>query len=286
MFLRGWVVDKRKQWWRGAAVVALSVAGLAGCQGWQQQQVDSGPLITPVARSQDGVPKLTPAQQADLRYEVARSFERRGDLGQAAAVYQEVVKLDPTRHDACSRLGILHDREGKFSESAVWYKKALALSPGNPDIFCNMGYSLYLQQRWAEAEMNLRQAIALVPDHARAHNNLGLVLAHTGRFDEALREFYKAGCGEADAHINLAFVLTLERRWDDARTQYERALTLAPNHEPAKKGLRELNALVAKAGDEAAGGGVVPASAPADAPAGGAVPIPTGVGEPAPLFRQ
>lgn len=103
-----------------------------------------------------------------------------------------------------------------------------------------------LQRRWAEAEMNLRQALALTPDHRRAHNNLGLVLAHAGRWDDALVAFGKGGCDPAEAHVNLAFVLTLEHCWPEARTHYEQALALQPASASAKKGLEQLQGLMAK----------------------------------------
>src|SRR5262249_19314727 len=126
------------------------------------------------------------------------------------------------------------------------YQKALTAKPGCATTYCNMGYSLYLQHRWAEAEMNLRQAIALQPDNHKAHNNLGLVLGHLGREADALAEFRKRGCTEADAHNNLGFVLALERRLPEAKEHYERTLALNPSSTSAKKGLRDVAALQAQ----------------------------------------
>jgi tetratricopeptide (TPR) repeat protein len=139
----------------------------------------------------------------------------------------------------------------------------LAAHPGDAAIFADMGYTLYLEGRWSEAEMILRQSLALNPDDIRGHNNLGLVLAHLGKMDAATAEFRRAGCTEAQGHINLAFVLTLERHWPDAKRQYEAALALDPNSVPAKKGLHELDRLVARncQTQKADGAGVVPVSA-------------------------
>jgi Flp pilus assembly protein TadD len=191
--------------------------------------------------------ELTPAQLADVQVACARSLEKRGDEDQAVARYSEAVKHDPRRADAWLRLAILHDQQGKFADSAEMYRAALAQRPGDPDIFCNIGYSFYLQQRWAEAEMNLRQAITLQANHARAHNNLGLLLARTRRDNEALAEFRKGGCSDADAHANLAFALTLERRWPEARGHYRQALAADASCETARLGLQRLEAVLAKA---------------------------------------
>jgi Tfp pilus assembly protein PilF len=190
--------------------------------------------------------KLTGPQVADVQIAYARTLEKRGETGEALTSYTEALKQDPNRADALDRLAVLHDRQGKFEEAERLHRQAVAAQPRNADIQCNWGYSLYLQGRWAEAEGSLRQALAADPGHGRAHNNLGLVLAHAGRQEEALAEFRRGGCSEAQAHSNLAFGLTLEGCWPEARQHYEAALTADPSSEPAKKGLRELQAVVAK----------------------------------------
>jgi Tfp pilus assembly protein PilF len=114
-------------------------------------------------------------------------------------------------------------------------------------VACNYGFSLYLQGRHAEAEAALRQALARQPENATAHNNLGLVLARTGRPAEALAEFRRAGCNDADAHINLAAGLTFQKALPEARAEYERALAMDPSSAVAKKGLRDLDVVMTKA---------------------------------------
>ncbi|MFL5245756.1 MAG: tetratricopeptide repeat protein [Gemmataceae bacterium] len=250
----------------GLFLVAGSVIAFTGCQS-----------MSPASRTQAGatfsndpVKPLKAGQVADIQLGLGHSLEKQGDLEQAMAAYKEALRHDPKCAEAYLRLAILHDRQGQFNESEALYRGALALKPGDTEIFCDRGYSLYLQQCWAQAEMNLRQAIALQPRHNRAHNNLGLVLAHTGRIDECLAEFRKAGCTEADAQSNLAYVLALERHWNDAREHYEYALAMDANSPQAKRGLEELISLVSKAN------GTRPSSVPATALTSSALPLPTG----------
>jgi Flp pilus assembly protein TadD len=186
-------------------------------------------------------------QLADVQVALGRSLETEDETAQAITAYKDALRLDPSRADAGLRLAILYDKEGKFTESLPLYQKALAAYTGNPDIFCDMGYSLYLQRRYGEAETNLRQALALAPEHVRAHTNLGLVLAHSGQPEEAVAEFRRAGCTEADAQINLAFALTLENNWAEAGRRYEMALAVDSSSTAARKGLQELDSVVARA---------------------------------------
>src|SRR4051812_14538773 len=228
---------------RGTAVGLLWACFLAGCQQAPPRPTPAGSVLS---ASQESGPRLEGRQVADVQVALGRVQERRGEVGQAQATYLEALKHDASRADACERLGVLCDRQGKAAEAREWYEKARAAQKANPDLLCNLGYSHYIQSRWAEAEDALRQAIALSPDHRRAHNNLGLVLAHTGREQEALAEFRKAGCTEAESRSNLAFALTLKRRWPEARACYERALAADPSSAPARNGLRQVNALLTK----------------------------------------
>jgi Flp pilus assembly protein TadD len=229
--------------------LAAALLLLAGCQLFDTRPTPTTSVLPPPEKA----PKLNTAQVADVKIAFAKTLERRGDYDQAEAAFAEALKTNPQRADALTHLACLRDRKGKFTDSAELYRKALALKPGDADIYCNLGYSCYLQRRWADAVTNLKQAIALRPEHRQAHNNLGLVLAQTDRAEEALAEFRKAGCSEADAHNNLAFGLTLQRRWLEARMEYASALRLDPSLASARKALQQVTALTAK---EARGGAI------------------------------
>lgn len=256
----------------GAAVLVIGLAWCAGCRSPGGMEMRSPlPGDGPSPRVD-----LNARQMADLQVAYARTLEKRGEVEQAQARYQEAVRQDPQRGDAWLRLAILHDREGRFAESADMYRKALASRPGDPEIYCDVGYSFYLQRRWAEAEMNLRQALALRPNHARAHNNLGLLLARTGRDEEALAQFRQAGGGEADSHANLAFALALEGQWPEAKQHYQAALAADPTAKSAKAGMAKLDAALAK----------LPASHTPSPAASGSAILPAAHWEPAPRTQQ
>ena len=198
------------------------------------------------ATSGRDVERLSERQIANVQLSLARSLEQEGDASRALDAYRAVAEKDPRQATAYWRMAVLHDRQGRTRESEALYRQALKLEPKNADMHCDLGYSLYLQRRWGESEECLRHAVALKSSHRRAHNNLGLLLGQTERVDEALAEFHKAGCPDAEAHANLAFVMTLNHRWDTARQQYELALDANPDSAAAKTGLENLNALIAK----------------------------------------
>jgi Tfp pilus assembly protein PilF len=229
---------------RGAAALALSAACLGGCEHLPAKP--AAPAAAGVFSAEPSA-KVGPREAANVKVEYAHMMEKRGELAAAMTAYQDARAQDPSNLDALLGMARVYDAEGRFAESMDCYKKAEAAKPHNTKVACNYGYSLYLQGRHADAEVALRQALARQPDNAPAHTNLGLVLARTGRRSEAIAEFRKAGCSAADAHVNVAFALTLEKSWAEARAEYEKALALDPSSAAAKKGLQDLETVVARA---------------------------------------
>ncbi len=231
-------------WRRTASALALSAALAAGCDHLPTKP--AAPMVPGVSLPAEPPTKVGPHEGANLKAEYGHMLEKRGDLAAALSAYNEANAQDPKNLDALLGMARVYDAEGRFSDSMECYRKAESAKPRSSKVACNYGYSLYLQGRHADAEAALRQALARQPDNAPAHTDLGLVLARTGRRAEAIVEFRRAGCGPADAHVNVAFALTLEKSWSDARAEYEKALALDPSSEPARKGLRELEVVVAR----------------------------------------
>jgi hypothetical protein len=81
---------------------------------------------------------------------------------------------------------------------------------------------------------------------ARAHNNLGLVLARSGKSEEALHEFSRAGCRESDARVNLAYCLMAQRDFSAAQKQLQLAMVADPRSEAPGRGLTHLRYVASK----------------------------------------
>ncbi|MHC4178475.1 MAG: tetratricopeptide repeat protein [Planctomycetota bacterium] len=230
-----------------AICLAVLLVSLAGCQTVDRAATKLG-LRKPTRRhafaemSELPPGEIDAKQKADVQMAVGRSLERQGALDQAINVYREVLRNDDSRADAARRLAVLYDLKGEFENSEEFYRAALSLEPNNAELFCDWGYRCYLRRDFQQAEINLRKAVSLNDGLARAHNNLGLLLGRTGRYDEALREFAKAGCSEADARSNLALALSLEGNTEAALEQYELALQRGPQSNTAREGLVALRA--------------------------------------------
>ena len=137
------------------------------------------------------------------------------------------------------------DQLGKFAQSEVHYGRALKLAPSDPKVWNSAGYSYYMQNRLADAERALKLAAKHDKNDPKIQTNLGLALAASGKSDEALAAFSKAG-GAAVGHANLGFILAAMGKKDEARKNYEIAASLQPELAPAREALARLDGQMQK----------------------------------------
>ena len=234
------------------AVTASIIMMLAGCRqvgstlqdGWSALSRRPGQTAS-VASNKTGQ-KLNNKQKADIQMALARSLEREGHADRAKKIYAQVIRKDASRADAYHRLAIIHDKNGESDKAIRNYRAALKRDPDNAQLHADLGYSHYLRQEWKPAEASLRKAIQLDGESARAHNNLGLLLARTGRDSQAIAEFTRAGCTEAEARSNLGFTQMLANNWKGARGQFEMSLAADPSSRNSREGLNAARSLLAR----------------------------------------
>ena len=201
------------------------------------------PILRPPSRS--GSHAQCQAEDRDGNG-IGRSLEREGKLNEALKVYEEVAKKDSRRIDTQQRMAISTINLATSRNPTRSTPPRSKREPKNVDLLCDRGYSFYLQDRNAESESTLRGALAIDPHMARAHNNLGLVLARSGKSDEALMEFSRAGCRQSDARVNLAYCLMAQKDFANAQKQFQLAMAADPQSNTAFRGLAQLRSVASQ----------------------------------------
>lgn len=199
---------------------------------------------------EEPIARITPQQEADVQFAQARLLEKEGEFDKAVILYKEVVKRDKSRADAFHRLGVITCMQSQYDASNEWFKKAMKANANDREIGCDYGYSLYMQGRLNEAEATLKKVLTVNPNHCRTHNNLALVYAHSHRVDEAVDQFGRGGATEAESYANVALALALDGDLDQSRQLYIRALDIDQSCSAAKKGLKDLEPVIAKANEK------------------------------------
>jgi predicted O-linked N-acetylglucosamine transferase (SPINDLY family) len=120
----------------------------------------------------------------------ARAHLARGEISEAKAKLEQVVRLDPTNVGVLNQLGVIALDEGKVAISMEYHRKAVGLRPDTPEVHYNLGNVLRISGRLGEALEAYDRALEVRPDYARARLNRGLTLHSLGRFDEAKTAFH------------------------------------------------------------------------------------------------
>jgi HemY protein len=142
--------------------------------------------------------------------------------------------------------------EADLSVNAEWSvylaRRAMEFDPGNPEVVSKLARVLRTLGRSEEALPYFQRYHEMVPGDYEGLAQLGSCLSDLGRFDEAepmLREAL-AGMDDALTRYNLGLLLARTGRLDEARAEYERALGRDPNHANARVNLA---AVLARQGD-------------------------------------
>src|SRR5206468_3124895 len=137
------------------------------CQSFSSFAV---PALRPTQKSQISVSILVFRLQAYRFLVLCRSFLVSAELGEN------------------NFRGIVLAQLGRNEEAAAEYQEAIRLEPKNKDAYRNLGFLRWTERRYGEAREALTRAVSLFPDDSFAHYYLGRVQLDTQQFTEALRE--------------------------------------------------------------------------------------------------
>jgi Flp pilus assembly protein TadD len=179
--------------------------------------------------------------------ERGRVLLEEGRLNEAIAELSRAASLDPRLGQAHSLLAVAYDQKGLHDRAKDSYERAVDVNENDPQALNNLGYSLYLNGNYRAAADKLKRAARLAPGDARVLNNLALAQCRLGKYDDAYRNFARAG-GEFNAHTNVAALLVRVGREDKAIEHLEAARHLQP---ASGNVLRQLAELYAHGGKQA-----------------------------------
>ena len=180
------------------------------------------------------------ADSAETHNNLGATLLRMGRFDEAAAEFNEALRLEPGSARALNNLGNLLLQGGHPAAAADKYRAAVLQAPADPDAHMNLGSALADLGQLDDAEREQRAAIRLAPESPSAHFNLGDTLSRRARLAEALAEYAETLRLEGGTpQVYIAMGATLERmgRSAEAAAQYRAALRLEPNEPEALAGL-------------------------------------------------
>jgi len=178
--------------------------------------------------SHNGTPSVPVAD------DLAAAIEKHklGALGEAAALFENVLVAEPAHPVALNLLGVISTQRGDPRRAVELIGRALVLRPNGAAMHVNMGEAYRQLGDLTRAAGCCRTALRLRPDFLEALNTLGLIRREQGRLDEALDLFRRALELSPDAvppRTNLSLTLLDLGRAEEALALCEEAVARQPD---------------------------------------------------------
>lgn len=188
-----------------------------------------------------------------------------GDLADAVAVLERVLRIQPSEPNALylrgvaylracqpgmavpylqkavsrvdnisewqTNLGFALSRSGKAAEAAAAFKRVVALEPDNPGALSNLSGSMLRLKHFEEAAAAAERALAIDGEHADSLCNLSAALVGLERFEAAeaaARKALQLKPDDPDILCNLGGALYRLARFEEAAKELTRAVCLSP----------------------------------------------------------
>jgi predicted TPR repeat methyltransferase len=162
---------------------------------------------------------------------LAVGTHREGRFEEAAAIYKQILDVDPDNTDALHFLGVAVHQAGRAKAALGFLDRALELEPDHPDALGNRGNVHRSLCNLELAEADYRRALELRPDDPNILGNLGTVLRARGDLEGAVT-MYRAVIAKKPDHAstwqNMASALDALERRAEAVAAYREAARLSP----------------------------------------------------------
>jgi predicted TPR repeat methyltransferase len=132
------------------------------------------------------------AQAQAQRFEQAVALHQNGQLAQAQALYEDIVRTQPNHADAWHFLGLIGFQSNDPQRAVVLIGKAIAINPKNAVYYINHGNALRSLQRLEDALASFDKAIAAKPDFADAYVLRGNTQQELLQLDAAVASYDRA----------------------------------------------------------------------------------------------
>ena len=179
------------------------------------------------------VPEPTPTADPRNQLIEADNYWRRGSLGNATGLYQEIAPSLPNSVEIYRRIALGLINSSRYAEAADFAERAINADPFNPEAWAIHAWALDWGRRAKEALVSALHALELDPDNSRAQAYLAEIYLSLGQAEraEALVEELLQNDPESAEGYRARGLIRQEYRYDfdGARQDFQTAYGMADN---------------------------------------------------------
>ncbi len=179
------------------------------------------------------LPEPTPTKDPRNQLIEADNYWRRGSLGNATGLYQEIAPALPNSVEIYRRIALGLINSSRYAEAAEFAERAINADPFNPEAWAIHAWALDWQRRAKEALVSALHALELDPDNSRAQAYLAEIYLSLGQAErgEALVDELLLNDPESAEAYRARGLIRQEYRYDfdGARQDFQTAYGMADN---------------------------------------------------------
>jgi tetratricopeptide (TPR) repeat protein len=163
-----------------------------------------------------------------------------GRAGEAVTALEAAVKTAPREPLARQQLARAYEKAGDLPAAVEQYRKLRDLAPKDPEAAYQLGRAYLALSEWS-----LKRLGELDPRSARLQQALGHNYRVQGKPEMAEQAFLRAVEADPrlpEVHLALAHLYIEQKRWAEARAEIERELALVPESAAARAARQRLSA--------------------------------------------
>lgn len=132
---------------------------------------------------------------------------------EAKSLLLNAVQLDPKSAKGYFQLGVAYMKLKEYPEAIEAYKKSGTLDPNFPDTYFNLGYIYAMGKDFSKAEKMYNRTVNLKPSYLdEALFNLGMVQEWQGKRKESIENLERALSVNPNNEMARKFLDTLKRK--------------------------------------------------------------------------
>ncbi|HEV7229851.1 MAG TPA: tetratricopeptide repeat protein [Bacteroidia bacterium] len=170
------------------------------------------------------------------------NFKESGDTAKAISSMQTAVEQDNGYYNAYIQLGLLcAAQHNKLAED--YYANALRIQPNSTEALYDAGILYQQEGNYEKAQMLYKKLLELNKNLFDGYYNLGVISVATKEYKEALNYFSQAISVDpknARGYYGRGYCYQMMGNVQNGSADYRYALTLDPDFEAAKTGLKEM----------------------------------------------
>ena len=173
----------------------------------------------------DPAPAADPTTEALIaRLGQAETAAGKKQFFEAVGICRDILETHPDHAPAYAVWGAIEAHRGQLGEAAALLERAVKLDPSQANWHGNLSGIYRIQYRLDEALVSAREAARLAPAQARNFVNLAKVLVDRGERDDAVTCFMAALIRETDnpeGHLGIGQILLAEGNFRPGWIEYE-----------------------------------------------------------------